>query len=155
MLTLAIRSALPRPSSFCAPHPALLTRLHILRRHLSTAMPPKSILIVGAHRGLGLALVKRYAEVMQDKGHIFATVEQPVDSSESESSVQLSNSAPRLELDGGVLKTGDYPKMVDVIQGVDCTQKDCGEKVVAGLKGKKVDRVLYVSGVVFPEVSPG
>jgi len=41
-----------------------------------------------------------------------------------------------------------------VIDNVDCTQEDCGEKVVAGLKGSKVDLVLYVSGVVIPEVSP-
>ena len=40
-----------------------------------------------------------------------------------------------------------------VVEGVDCTQKDCGEKVVAGLGGKKVDLVVYVSGVVIPEVS--
>lgn len=42
-----------------------------------------------------------------------------------------------------------------MIDHVDCTQEDCGEKVVAGLKGSKVDLVLYVSGVVIPEVSPG
>ena len=41
-----------------------------------------------------------------------------------------------------------------MIDNVDCTQDDCGEKVVAGLKGSKVDLVLYVSGVVIPEVSP-
>jgi hypothetical protein len=51
--------------------------------HSSTrAMPPKSLLIVGAHRGLGYALVKRYAELMGSEGHIYATVEQPVDKCE-------------------------------------------------------------------------
>lgn len=40
-----------------------------------------------------------------------------------------------------------------VIDDVDCTKQDCGDKVVAGLKGEKVDLVLYVSGVVVPEVS--
>lgn len=40
-----------------------------------------------------------------------------------------------------------------VIDNVDCTCKDCGDKVVAGLKGEKVELVLYVSGVVVPEVS--
>lgn len=40
-----------------------------------------------------------------------------------------------------------------VLDDVDCTKENCGEKVVAGLKGAKVDLVLYVSGVVIPEVS--
>lgn len=46
-----------------------------------------------------------------------------------------------------------FGKNVTVIDDVDCTKEDCGDKVVAGLKGAKVDLALYVSGVVVPEVS--
>ncbi|KAK4684234.1 hypothetical protein P7C73_g5959, partial [Tremellales sp. Uapishka_1] len=85
-----------------------------------------SVLIVGAHRGLGYALCKRYAEVLGPDIPIFATVEQHVN-------------------------PADYPKSVKLIPGVDCSQKDCAEKVIAGLEGNKVDLAIYVSGVVKPE----
>ena len=54
----------------------------------------------------------------------------------------------------GLLAKGAFAKNITVIEGIDCTKKDCADRLVAGLKGKKVDLVVYVSGVVIPEVSP-
>lgn len=46
----------------------------------------------------------------------------------------------------------DFPENVTLIEDVDCTQEDCAGKTIAGLNGNKVDTVIYVSGVVQPEV---
>lgn len=42
-------------------------------------MSPSSVLIVGAQRGLGTALTKRYGELVGSSGRVFATAEKPVD----------------------------------------------------------------------------
>ncbi|KIR27828.1 cytoplasmic protein [Cryptococcus deuterogattii 99/473] len=88
-------------------------------------MPPQSVLVIGASRGLGLALVKHYSSVIHPS-NIFATVR---------------GSAP----------SDIFPKGVRVIESVDCSKEDCGQKVVDGLQGAAVDLVAYVAGVLKPE----
>lgn len=46
-------------------------------------MAPSSVLIVGAQRGLGTALTKRYSELVGSSGKVFATAEKPVDPGQS------------------------------------------------------------------------
>ena len=46
-------------------------------------MSPSSVLIIGAHRGLGHELAKLYGKSLTSNGDVFVTVEQPVDTSES------------------------------------------------------------------------
>ncbi|EAL17505.1 hypothetical protein CNBM0720 [Cryptococcus deneoformans B-3501A] len=88
-------------------------------------MSPQSVLVVGASRGLGLALVKHYSSVI-NPCNVFATVR---------------GSAP----------SDTFPKGVRVIESVDCSKEDCGQKVVDGLQGASVDLVAYVAGVLKPE----
>jgi NAD(P)-dependent dehydrogenase (short-subunit alcohol dehydrogenase family) len=89
-------------------------------------MSPSSVLIVGASRGLGLALVEKYASTI-GPSNVFATVR-----SESK---------------------GEFPQGVNVLEGMDVSKSDCGEKLVKGLKGSKVQVVIYVAGLLKPEVS--
>lgn len=56
------------------------------KRFLQTSpitMAPSSVLIVGAQRGLGTALTKRYSELIGSSGKVFATAEKPVSPGES------------------------------------------------------------------------
>jgi uncharacterized protein YbjT (DUF2867 family) len=89
-------------------------------------MPPSSILIVGGSGGLGSALVKHYAETIGNS-HVYATIR-------------------------GQPKPGQFPSGINMITDVDVSKKDCGDKVVAGLGGKQVDVVVYVSGILKGEV---
>lgn len=89
------------------------------------AFQPQSVLVFGASRGLGLALVKHYASVIHPS-NVFATVR---------------GSAP----------SDTFPKGVRIIEGVDCSKEDCGQMVVDGLQGASVDLVAYVAGVLKPE----
>lgn len=89
------------------------------------AFQPQSVLVIGASRGLGLALVKYYSSVIHPS-NVFATVR---------------GSAP----------SATFPKGVRVIESVDCSKEDCGQKVVDGLQGAAVDLVAYVAGVLKPE----
>lgn len=91
----------------------------------NTAFQPQSVLVIGASRGLGLALVKHYSSVIHPS-NVFATVR---------------GSAP----------SDIFPKGVRVIESVDCSKEDCGQKVVDGLQGAAVDLVAYVAGVLKPE----
>ena len=50
-------------------------------------------------------------------------------------------------------KPDQFPKGVNVIEGIDVSQKDCGEKVVKGLQGRTVDHVWIVAGLLKGEVS--
>ena len=40
-----------------------------------------------------------------------------------------------------------------VIEGIDCSQSDVGEKLVRGLQGAAIEVVVYVAGILKPEVS--
>lgn len=71
--------------------------------------------------------MKRYAELI-GAANVYATV----------------RSAP---------KPGSLPDGVNVIEGIDVSKKDCGDKIVDGLQGKTVQVVIYVSGILKPEVS--
>ncbi|ODN92085.1 cytoplasmic protein [Cryptococcus wingfieldii CBS 7118] len=88
-------------------------------------MPPQSALIVGASRGLGLALVKHYASTIPPS-NVYATVR-------------------------GHVSSDTFPKGVNVIQDVDLSKEDCGRKIVNGLQGAAVQIVVYVAGVLKPE----
>jgi NAD(P)-dependent dehydrogenase (short-subunit alcohol dehydrogenase family) len=94
-------------------------------------MPPQTALIIGASRGLGLSLVQQYAKSLSPS-NVFATVR-----SHSEA------------------QKGDFPAGVNIIEGVDASKKDCGDVVVQGLKGRTVDHVWVVAGILKPEVSEG
>jgi len=88
-------------------------------------MTPQSVLIVGASKGLGLALVKYYAELIPAE-NVYATV----------------RSAP---------KEGTIPKGVHVIVGIDLLDKTVGKKIVDGLSGRAVEVVVVVAGLLKPE----
>lgn len=90
-------------------------------------MAPQSVLIVGGSGGLGSALVKQYAKEIGAE-NVFATVR--------------SSAQP-----------DQFPSGVNVVEGIDVSQKDCGNKIVDGLKGRTVQLVVYVSGILKPEVS--
>ncbi|WVQ72722.1 hypothetical protein IAR50_002282 [Cryptococcus sp. DSM 104548] len=86
---------------------------------------PQSALIVGASRGLGLALVKHYASIIPPS-NVYATVR-------------------------GQSPSDTFPKGVNVIEDVDVAKEDCGKKIVRGLQGAAVQIVVYVAGVLKPE----
>lgn len=92
-------------------------------------MAPQSVLVIGGSGGLGSALVKQYAEQIGGE-NVFATVRSSA-------------------------KPDQFPSGVNVIEGVDVSQKDCGERIVDGLRGRTVQIVIYVSGILKPEVSMG
>jgi NAD(P)-dependent dehydrogenase (short-subunit alcohol dehydrogenase family) len=83
-------------------------------------------LIIGANRGLGASLVQHYAKSLSPS-NVFATVR---------------SSAP----------SDLFPKGVNVIENVDVSKKTCGQDVVDGLKGRTVDHVWVVAGLLKPEV---
>ena len=83
-------------------------------------------LIIGANRGLGLSLVKHYAQRLKATD-VFATVR-------------------------GKVEDGLFPKGVNIIEDVDASKKDCGKKVAEGLKGRKIDHVWVVAGLLKGEV---
>lgn len=85
-----------------------------------------SALIIGANRGLGLSLVKHYAQRLSPSD-VFATVR-------------------------GKADQGLFPKGVNVIENVDASKKDCGQRVVEGLQGRSVDHVWVVAGLLKSEV---
>ena len=89
-------------------------------------MAPQSVLVVGGSGGFGSALVKLYADKIGGD-NVFATVR--------------SSAEP-----------DQFPTGVNVIGNVDVSQKDCGEKIVDGLKGRAVQVVIYVSGILKTEV---
>lgn len=88
--------------------------------------PSPSILIIGASRGLGLALTQYYSS--QPNTTIYATVRSPP-------------------------KAGTFPDGVKVIEGIDVSEEEAGKMIVEGLKGGKVGVVIVVAGVLKPEVS--
>ena len=83
-------------------------------------------LIIGASKGLGASLVNHYAKSLSPS-NVFATVRSSA-------------------------KPDQFPKGVNVIEGIDVSQKDCGEKVVKGLQGRTVDHVWIVAGLLKGEV---
>jgi NAD(P)-dependent dehydrogenase (short-subunit alcohol dehydrogenase family) len=83
-------------------------------------------LIIGANRGLGLSLVKHYAQRLQPSD-VFATVR-------------------------GKAEQDLFPKGVNIIENVDASKKDCGKRVVEGLQGRAVDHVWVVAGLLKGEV---
>lgn len=85
--------------------------------------PIGTSLIIGASRGLGLALVE---ELVRRGSEVIATVRSEV-------------------------KEDTFPKGVDVIEGVDVGTPDAGKTIVSGLAGRKVDLVVLVAGVLKPE----
>ncbi|WVR05495.1 hypothetical protein IAU60_002513 [Kwoniella sp. DSM 27419] len=89
-------------------------------------MPPQSVLIVGASKGLGLALVRKYASLISpDK--VFGTVR------------------------GKAEEVEDFPPGVRIIEDIDVSKEDAAGKIVDGLQGIAVELVVYVSGVLKPE----
>jgi uncharacterized protein YbjT (DUF2867 family) len=87
---------------------------------------PTSVLIVGGSGGLGSALVKQYAKTIGGT-NVFATTRSPA-------------------------KPGQFPEGVNVIEGIDVSQKESAGKIVDGLKGRTVQVAIYVSGILKPEV---
>ena len=83
-------------------------------------------LVIGANRGLGLSLVKHYAQRLKATD-VFATVR-------------------------GQVEQGLFPKGVNVIENVDVSKEDCGKRVVEGLQGRTVDHVWVVAGLLKGEV---
>lgn len=83
-------------------------------------------LVIGANKGLGLSLVKHYAQRLKPTD-VFATVR-------------------------GQVEQGLFPKGVNVIENVDVSKKDCGKRVVEGLQGRTVDHVWVVAGLLKGEV---
>jgi NAD(P)-dependent dehydrogenase (short-subunit alcohol dehydrogenase family) len=90
-------------------------------------MPPQSVLIVGASRGLGLALVKKYATLVPPE-KVIATVR-------------------------GKAEEGMFPPGVTVVEDIDVSEEECGRKIEAGLQGTAVEVVVIVAGLLKPEVS--
>lgn len=86
-------------------------------------MSRQTVLIIGANRGLGLALTRLYAK----SAHVVATT----------------RSEP---------KEGTFSEDVQIVSGVDLSKPDVGDKLVAGLKGTKLDVVIIVAGLLKPEV---
>ncbi|KAI9637779.1 uncharacterized protein MKK02DRAFT_42150 [Dioszegia hungarica] len=93
-------------------------------------MPPSSVLIIGASRGLGLALTKHYT-----------------------SSLSPSSSPPDVyaTIRGDPTSTKGLPEGVHVIGGIDLSQETVSEDLVRGLEGKKVDVVYIVAGLLKTE----
>ncbi|KAK4689120.1 hypothetical protein P7C73_g983, partial [Tremellales sp. Uapishka_1] len=90
-------------------------------------MAPQSVLIVGASQGLGKALVHKYSTLLAPQD-IYATVRSPVED-------------------------GTFPKGVNIIEGVDASQEDVGDKIVQGLAGRAMEIVVVVAGILKPEAS--
>ena len=79
---------------------------------------PITSLVVGASRGLGLALVK----ALRSRGdNVYATVRSPPPS-------------------------GTFPPGTHIIEGVDIGERDAGEKIVNGLGEAKVRLVIVNAG---------
>lgn len=97
-----------------------------LTRPSSTFPPPSrspTALIIGASRGLGLALT----QALHKRGStVYATVRSSV--------------------------PDKMPKEVNIIKGIDVGEEGAGGKVVEGLKGEKMDLVVVVAGILKPEV---
>ena len=88
---------------------------------------PTSVLIVGGSGGLGSALVKQYAKTIGGSNVFATTRSQP--------------------------KPDQFPEGVNVIDGIDVSKEESAGKIVDGLKGRTVQVVIYVSGILVPEVS--
>ncbi|WVF71840.1 hypothetical protein IAT40_006649 [Kwoniella sp. CBS 6097] len=95
-------------------------------------MPPQTVLIIGASKGLGLALVKKYSTLIGPT-NVFATVRSTVSDDPNAEEIK------------------PFPEGVRVIEDIDVSEKDCGDKIVEGLQGAAVGLVVYVSGVLKPE----
>lgn len=85
-------------------------------------------LVIGASRGLGLALTK---SLLSKDYTVYATVRSPP------SSDTFPPESPSLH----------------VIDGVDLSQESAGERVVSGLAGQKVDLVIVNAGIFKSDVS--
>ncbi|OCF71483.1 hypothetical protein I204_07541 [Kwoniella mangroviensis CBS 8886] len=92
-------------------------------------MPPQTVLIVGASKGLGLALVKKYSDLIGGS-NMYATVRGYMDDKE---------------------KSSTFPQGVHVIEDIDVSEEGVGDKIVEGLQGAAVGLVVYVSGILKPE----
>ncbi|WWD01011.1 hypothetical protein V866_007949 [Kwoniella sp. B9012] len=92
-------------------------------------MPPQTALIVGASKGLGLALVKKYSDLIGGT-NVYATVRGYMDDKE---------------------KSSTFPQGVHVIEDIDVSEEGVGDKIVEGLQGAAVGLVVYVSGILKPE----
>ncbi len=86
-----------------------------------TTLPPA--LIIGASRGLGLALTKYLSTTRT----VYATVRSPP-------------------------TEGTFPQGVKVIDGIDVGKEEAGKKIVEALKGEKIGLVAVISGILTPEV---
>lgn len=87
-------------------------------------MRKKTVLIIGASRGLGLALTRFY-ELTSDE--VIVTV----------------RSLP---------EPSTFDSKVRVIEGIDLSRQDVGQKLIEGLNGTKLDIVIIVAGLLKPEV---
>jgi NAD(P)-dependent dehydrogenase (short-subunit alcohol dehydrogenase family) len=85
------------------------------------------VLIIGGSRGLGKALVTRYHTLL-GPGQVITTIRSPKP------------------------KAHDFEKGVDVIGDIDLSEESCVERLVRGLGGRKVGVVVYVAGILIPEV---
>ncbi|WWC89673.1 uncharacterized protein L201_004598 [Kwoniella dendrophila CBS 6074] len=93
-------------------------------------MPPQTALIVGASKGLGLALVKKYSDII-GASNVYATVREYINDDEE--------------------KKSQFPKGVHIIEDIDVSEEGVGDKIVEGLQGAAVGLVVYVSGILKPE----
>lgn len=85
-------------------------------------------LVIGASKGLGAALVQHLSKTLSRE--VLATVRSEA-------------------------KQGQFPDGVKVVDGIDVSQEDCGQKLVSGVEkqaaGKKIDQVYMVAGILTPE----
>ncbi|KAL7424308.1 hypothetical protein Q5752_001898 [Cryptotrichosporon argae] len=88
-------------------------------------MSPTSVLIVGASRGLGFALVEHYVARL-GPASVFATVR-------------------------GAARPGLFPPGTNVLEHVDASKRTVGRDIVDGLQGRSVQVVVVVAGVLMPE----
>ncbi|WWC69096.1 uncharacterized protein I206_103032 [Kwoniella pini CBS 10737] len=97
-------------------------------------MPPQTVLIVGASKGLGLSLVKKYSKEI-GSSNVFATIRE--ENQDNSANSENSNS--------------EFPKGLNIIENIDVSNENVGEKIIKGLNGKTINLLIYVSGILKSE----
>ena len=120
-------------------------------------MAPQSVLIVGGSKGLGKALVDKYASMI-DPQNVHVTVRgneaEGMPKGERDRLLKpLNLSTLRgLSVSADLVSRSQSRSGVKIITGIDCSKSDVGEKIVKGLQGTAIEVVVYVAGVMTSEV---